>query len=574
VFGRISVLSAILNVLPASWPIGEKFNMATLFKPTRPFPLPANAEIINRDGKPHVRIKDGGKAAFYPVTKDGQKYLKPSEKWYAKYRDANKKIKLMPLSPNKDAAQLMLTSLLKKVENEKAGIRDEYADHRKRPVTELLTEYKQHILDKGATDKEARQAARRCEITFKNCGFVLLCDLDKTLAERWLADQRGMAKTDGGFGPATSNHYRKSLVAFGNWLVKARRAPENPFRHIPKVNADVDVRHERRPLSVEEFSRLVEAASLGKQFRGLLGADRAMLYTVAGMTGLRASELASLIPASFTLDAEPPIVVVEAAYSKHRRRDEVPLHADLVTQLRSWLAGKQAGIPLWPGNWAKHTAAVDLIKRDLEEARGAWIGEALTQEEKKKRDMSDFLLYRDRDGRVADFHSLRHRFVTELVRAGVAPKDAKELARHSTITLTMDHYSHVSIKDTAGAVARLTLPTIDRPDTEPTALRMTGTDGGCTTDVPGDVPTGGICQRKSRTDEETRTVAGLVVESPKRLELKVIEKEQGEESRVCPTGVEPVTFGSGVRRYGFHSFPRIARENRNYAGFSRQFHLN
>jgi hypothetical protein len=35
---------------------------------------------------------------------------------------------------------------------------------------------------------------------------------------------------------------------------------------------------------------------------------------------------------------------------------------------------------------------------------------------------------------VADLHALRHTFITELVKAGVAPKDAKELARHSTIT--------------------------------------------------------------------------------------------------------------------------------------------
>ncbi|MBX9581986.1 MAG: hypothetical protein K2X87_16905 [Gemmataceae bacterium] len=42
--------------------------------------------------------------------------------------------------------------------------------------------------------------------------------------------------------------------------------------------------------------------------------------------------------------------------------------------------------------------------------------------------------------------------------AVVAPKDAKELARHSSITLTMDRYAHVGIRDTAAAVARLTLP--------------------------------------------------------------------------------------------------------------------
>jgi hypothetical protein len=41
--------------------------MATLFKPTRPFPLPVDAEIIDRDSKPHVRIKERGKSVFYPL---------------------------------------------------------------------------------------------------------------------------------------------------------------------------------------------------------------------------------------------------------------------------------------------------------------------------------------------------------------------------------------------------------------------------------------------------------------------------------------------------------------------------
>ena len=35
--------------------------MATLLKPTRPYLLPANATIIDKDGKPHVRVKDGRK---------------------------------------------------------------------------------------------------------------------------------------------------------------------------------------------------------------------------------------------------------------------------------------------------------------------------------------------------------------------------------------------------------------------------------------------------------------------------------------------------------------------------------
>jgi hypothetical protein len=93
----------------------------------------------------------------------------------------------------------------------------------------------------------------------------------------------------------------------------------------------------------------------------------------------------------------------------HRRRDEVPLHPALVIELRGWLSTKAANEPLWPGNWATHTAAVDLIKRDLEVARAAWIAESRDDAERRSREESDFLLYRDGEGRVADFHSLRHR---------------------------------------------------------------------------------------------------------------------------------------------------------------------
>lgn len=49
---------------------------------------------------------------------------------------------------------------------------------------------------------------------------------------------------------------------------------------------------------------------------------------------------------------------------------------------------------------------------------------------------------RDESGRIVDFHALRHTFITNLATAGVHPKVAQSLARHSTITLTMDRYTH------------------------------------------------------------------------------------------------------------------------------------
>ena len=79
--------------------------------------------------------------------------------------------------------------------------------------------------------------------------------------------------------------------------------------------------------------------------------------------------------------------------------------------------------------------------------------------------------YMDDAGRVADLHSLRHTYITRLACAGVPVKIAQELARHSTITLTMDRYAHVGLADKARALDAL--PSIG----EPVELAATGTTG-------------------------------------------------------------------------------------------------
>ena len=78
-----------------------------------------------------------------------------------------------------------------------------------------------------------------------------------------------------------------------------------------------------------------------------------------------------------------------------------------------------------------------------------------------------FLEYETADG-VADFHSLRHSFISNLARSGVHPKDAQALARHSTIVLTMDRYSHIGLQDMGAAVASLPAVQVLPKDAEST----------------------------------------------------------------------------------------------------------
>ncbi len=107
--------------------------------------------------------------------------------------------------------------------------------------------------------------------------------------------------------------------------------------------------------------------------------------------------------------------------------------------------------------------------------RAAWIAAAATADERAARERSDFLAAVDTAGRVADFHALRHTFVTNLARSGVHPSVAQALARHSDIRLTLGTYTHSRWESMAEAVRRL--PSTDAAS--PERQRATGT-----TDAP------------------------------------------------------------------------------------------
>lgn len=64
--------------------------------------------------------------------------------------------------------------------------------------------------------------------------------------------------------------------------------------------------------------------------------------------------------------------------------------------------------------------------------------------------------YETSDG-VADFHAAgRHSYVTGLLRQGVSLVQAKELARHSDVKMTM-RYTHVGLEEQAEAIRKLSV---------------------------------------------------------------------------------------------------------------------
>jgi integrase len=101
-----------------------------------------------------------------------------------------------------------------------------------------------------------------------------------------------------------------------------------------------------------------------------------------------------------------------------------------------------------------------VLQQDLAAARAAWLESAPDDLAREKFERTDFLLYRNREGRYADFHAFRHATGTFLAAGNVNPKVAKMILRHSDFGLTMNTYSHAYREDEALAIEKL--PDLDR----------------------------------------------------------------------------------------------------------------
>ena len=369
--------------------------------------------------------------------KTGKRVKKKSQAWYINYKTAEGTRKRVKGFKDKQATTQLAAKLEKESELAQAGIVDRFKEHRLKPLSEHLNDFRKSL---GDTTKHAKLTENAVKLAFTACKFHKWPDIS---ASKFLDYIKSM-KNSRDLSQRTYNSYLKAGKQFCKWMVQDQRASESPLLHL-KCETITERRRKRRPLEPDEIRKLLETTEAGPKRFGMTGHERAILYRLAVETGLRANELRRLKVLSF--DFNDYTVVVEAKTSKNKKCSTLPLRPDTAEELKGFVRGKLPNAQVFkvPEKPAK------MLKPDLADAG---------------------IDYIDESGLYADFHSLRHTTGSLLAASGVHPKVAQSIMRHSDINLTMSIYTHTLRGQEAEAVKNL--PDLSLPSKG--SQRATGTD--------------------------------------------------------------------------------------------------
>lgn len=322
---------------------------------------------------------------------------------------------------------------------------DPTARWRKVPLSDHAKDYRAQQLASGTTQKQADQVHSRIRriiaaVKARQVSDLTVATVTKAISQMRQVPQSPKRKPENYplISLRTRNFYVRAIKQLTAWMLRERRITDDPLQQLAMwKRVQTDLRHERRSLRDEEFRQLIAAAEASAEtIDGLSGPERSFLYLMARLTGLRKSELGSLTADSFHLDDENPFVILEATYSKHREEDCVLLHSALVPLLRNRLEKLPEGEPLFPLLSQRKTHK--MMQVDLAAAG---------------------VPYRATDGRFADFHALRHSFITRAWESASADV-VMALARHRSLQMTMN-YTDVDQSDRVRAIKAMPSPLED-----------------------------------------------------------------------------------------------------------------
>ena len=492
----------------------------------------------------------------------------------AKYRDADGVVQEIATGCRDiDAAKNKLAELMRTVEKIKGGSLSpsdaEVGNWRNVPLSVHIADYIADLRARGLNADRVKTSETYLTNDCAGCGFRWLRDLNADALRKWL-------RSDAEMGAATYNWHSALWSAFGSWLCGIRlegrrksqtgdrRLASNPFAGFGKKNERDNRRRVARALTLDEMRRLLDQArrrplddaltirrgpNKGQRTAKLsperlaelerLGHERALIYKTLILTGLRKNELRTLAVGDLSF-GDVPFLVLRSANEKNGKGSTVPLRSDLAAELQQWTRGRSLGEFVFN----LPAGLLRILDRDLVAAGIAKMDE--------------------RKGRV-HLHALRHSTGTHLSTAGVSPRTAQAVMRHSNVNLTMGTYTDQRLLDTSAAVELLPELPLMRPVQN---LRKLDIQTGDATEQPTAEPAylkQNEVDNESTSGEGPRPVAPTVAPATG----KTCQKESETDKNICSEGAtdDALTDSDNRQKHGdlpqnpivLREFPRVVR---------------
>jgi len=350
---------------------------------------------------------------------------KKGDHWYIRFRDETGKQTERKASRDKAVAKSMMAKLEERLRGIRLGTLDareaDCNEAQQIPIADHARDFISNLAARGCVPEHVDGIRKRLTWLLDQTKITRLSQLRPSLALGAMKALRDAKRSE-----RTLAHYVAAWKGFSRWCKRDRRTKED---FLDELERPAVPKTEGAALTTDQASRLISSTRAGKARRGLSGEARSWLYALALSTGWRRGELQALKPESFDLDASPPRVSLKGhiagELTKNRKAAVQPLPDYIVPELRSWLAGKPAGMPIFPHD--RNSSL--MIKADLKAA-----------------------------GIPADeftFHSLRHTYLSKVNATGADRKTTMELARHSDPRLTFGTYVHTRLEEMGRVVNSL-----------------------------------------------------------------------------------------------------------------------
>lgn len=296
-----------------------------------------------------------------------------------------------------------------------------------KPLSEHIKDYNAILKSKGYAKGYIRHSINRLKKIVANCRFNFFRDITQSSVEIYIGKLK-----DSGSG-TTAGHYLDCIKTFLNWAEQDQRIRTNPIAKIAKPARDSKL---KGILTPEQFITLIKTTFANNTLiENTSGQQRAILYTLAGTTGLRRNELLNLTWNDISLSAVNAFVRVRACIAKNGKEafqplPEIAIH--LLTALKANMRPLDSDRVFAEVCLSKNTA--ELIQADLKAAGIEKI---------------------DKDGNEICFHSLRNSYISWLANSQTPAKVIQKLARHSDPRLTFNTYARVLAESEQKAIGFL-----------------------------------------------------------------------------------------------------------------------